>query len=61
MIKFIEKYNNIFDIKQTYYQNISNVNFNETNSVLYMLVIILKKHSQIFLKKWLGKKNQNDL
>lgn len=43
MIKFIEKYNNIFDIKQTYYQNISNVNFNETNSVLYMLVIILKK------------------
>jgi hypothetical protein len=36
--KFMEKYSSIFNTKQTYYQNIFNVRFNETNLIFYMLL-----------------------
>jgi hypothetical protein len=39
LTKFIEKYTDIFDTKQTYYQNIFNIKFNETNLVQKMLMI----------------------
>ena len=38
LINFIEKYINIFNMKQTYYQYIFNIKFNETNLMLYMLL-----------------------
>uniref|UniRef100_A0A0E0MG29 Uncharacterized protein n=1 Tax=Oryza punctata TaxID=4537 RepID=A0A0E0MG29_ORYPU len=33
LIKFIEKYSSIFSRKQTYYQNIFNVRFNDINLI----------------------------
>jgi transposase-like protein len=33
LTKFIEKYNSIFNTKQTYYQTIFNIRFNKTNFI----------------------------
>lgn len=44
----------IFNAKQSYYQNLLNFNFNETNLVLYMLIncsINLIKPKEVLLEK----------